>query len=650
MLLLIAGFCGSAAASETYVQTAIDSGLDYIAAAQKTDGGFADSGALESSISVTWFTVTAITAADENPLDWKVNGNSPLDYYRELNDDSDGTGELAKKITLLVQFGIDPHNYNGHDCVADLKSKIKSDGRGGDYVYTTYWTIFGLTAAGEDASKSVAWLKTQQQSDGGFGSYGKEYGDVSDSDNTAASIMALIAGGVSPDDTVIKKAVQFLRDVQESSGGYNYGYYSQSNLASTAWVIQALCAAGVDPSTVTKNGVSPVDYLLSLQREDGSFKYTEYTVDSPVGMTARAVTALTGKPYPVLIGQSGYDVKSTGSTVSTVSPTQVSTTDPVQSDSSWTAVTVTDDFGYTAVISKKPQRIISLAPANTEILFALGAGDSVVGVTEYCNYPEEVKTKSIIGGYSTVNIERVVTLQPDLIVAYYGNGVDTVERLRSFGYTVLCLNSDTIEGTYKDIALLGTATGNSTKADEIIASMKSRISAVTDKLSAVSYTPSVAHCMWVDPLWVSGSSTFQDEMFTIAGGHNAFSDVSGWGIVNLEKFYTTDPEIIIVDSGMGMGAGGTDVLKNSFYNDARLSNLTAVKNNHVYVINADIMDRGGPRIVDCIETLAAILHPDLFEMPVTAVPTQSPGFSGLPLIAALVCAACLCLFINRRGR
>lgn len=151
-------------------------------------------------------------------------------------------------------------------------------------------------------------MKAQQQSDGGFG-----WADsaLPDSDDTAACIMALIAGGTSPDDPVIKKAIQFLRDVQEPTGRFKYGYYSESNLASPVWAIQALCAAEVNPTTITNNGKSPIDYVLSLQQVDGSFKYTEYVVDSPIGMTGRAVPALTGKPYPVLPGQKAYDIRST---------------------------------------------------------------------------------------------------------------------------------------------------------------------------------------------------------------------------------------------------------------------------------------------------------------------------------------------------
>jgi iron complex transport system substrate-binding protein len=650
-LLIVLLFClctvfGTSSSSSPDVDESIQNALDYISAAQFSDGGFAESNMIEGSIGTTWFAVTAISSAGEDPQTWKMNGTSPLDYWNSLHDDADGTGEMAKKITYLVLFGIDPHDYNGHDYVADLQSKVKSSGEIGDFVYTTYWGIFGLVAAGEDVSASVAWLKQQQQADGGFA---WAEGGVSDSDDTAASIMALIAGGVSPNDPVISKSIQYLRDVQEPSGGFNYGYYSESNLASTAWVIQALAACGVDPSTVTKNGNSPVDYLLSLQQADGSFKYTEYVVDSPVSMTARAVAALTGKSYPILPGQKGYDIKNsaymeTHSTPQIPTSTPEVTTTPTYTAplGEWEPVTITDDYGYMITITEEPSRIISLAPTNTEILFALGLNDSIVGVTEYCNYPDEAATKPIIGGYTTVNVERVITQNPDLIFAYYGNGGDLINHLRYLGHNVVTLNSDSIDGTLHDIALVGKATGKTEEAEKLVKNMQVRIDTVKEKLEGITNTPQTIHCMWTDPLWVSGNNTFQDEMIKIAGGTNAFSDVEGWGVVTLERLLTTDPDIIIVDSGMGMGEGGTDVLKNYFEDDSRLQSLSAVKNNQVYVINADIIDRGGPRIADCIEALAKIQHPEIFgAYEDSASSTSSPGFSIIVTCTA-VCGLLVC--------
>ena len=618
-LLFAAVLVAGVSASSAEVEDAVEKGLSYLSGHQNTDGGFIEPNTDKTSISATWFTTQALVAAGEDPLSakWTKNGKTPLDYLVESPDGkSDGTGEIAKWITFAAACGKDPYTFADYDAVAALQEKIKEDGRVGNYIYTTYWGIFGLTAAGADVEPQIAWLLTQQNADGSFGSYGTETGDSGDADNTAASIMALRAAGIPADDPAVEAAVQFLREAIEENGGYNYGYYSAPNLASTAWAVQAFCSVGIDPSTVKSSaGNSPVDYLLSLQKEDGSFRYTETLTDTPVSMTARAVAALSGCAYPILPGAEGFDIAG-GKASASVPETPAEKPGSVQTPAvdGWIARTITDDFGYTVTISARPERIVSLAPANTEILFAVGAGDRVVAVTEYCTFPEEATKLPIIGGYSTVNVERVITAKPDLIIAYYGNGEETITHLKNLGYTVITLNADSIAGTIADIRIVGKAVGCEAEAEALIADMESRMAAVSEKLAGIpeSEKPTMVHSMWTDPLWVSGSSTFQDEMIAFAGGINAVAETEGWGIVTLEKFLLIDPDIIFVDTGMGMGEGAQDVLKNYFLTEPRLSTLTAVQTGQVYAVNADIIDRGGPRIVEGIEAVASIAHPEIF--------------------------------------
>jgi len=311
----------------------------------------------------------------------------------------------------------------------------------------------------------------------------------------------------------------------------------------------------------------------------------------------------------------------------------------------WTPVTITDDSGFESIIETQPQTIVSLAPTNTEIIFALGLGDKVVGVTEYCNYPEEALTKQTVGGYSTINVEKIVTANPDIIFANPMNGQENIDSLRQLGYTVIVIQSDSVDGTYDAIQMIGTCTGTTAEADSIISDMKIRIQAITDKLTGVTEKPTVMHAMSVDPYWVSGSNTFQNELITLAGGTNAFADVDGWGVVTLEKLLTTDPEIILVDSGSKMGTTGENTLQKAFLTDERLSSITAVKNKAVYVMDSDTFDRSGPRIVDSLEQLAQILHPEIFgdyaEPESTAT---SPGFGAVLVIAGVIGG----LFICRR--
>ena len=299
------------------------------------------------------------------------------------------------------------------------------------------------------------------------------------------------------------------------------------------------------------------------------------------------------------------------------------------------AVTITDDLGVTVTIENPPERIVSLSPANSEILFALGLDEKIVGVTEYCTYPEAALSKEKIGGFSTVNIEKVSVLNPDLIVAADGNSEETVSHLRELGFTVITINADTIDTTLDDILLLGKATGADDEAEALVSSMKEDLEEIAEKTSAEE-KPTILHCMWTDPLWVSGSGTFQDEMITAAGGVNAAAAEEGWVALTMEKFLTMNPDIIVVDSGNGMGVGADDALRDFFLKDPRMQSLSAVQNEQVYVVNADIIDRGGPRIVEGVEALAEIAHPDIFgEYGGNTNSAKSPGFSVLGVLAGL---------------
>ena len=310
----------------------------------------------------------------------------------------------------------------------------------------------------------------------------------------------------------------------------------------------------------------------------------------------------------------------------------------------WEPVTITDDLGVTVTIDKYPERIVSLSPANTEILFALGLGDRIVGVTEYCTYPEAALSKDKIGGFSTINTEKIAVLNPDLLVAADGNSEETIAHLRELGYTIITVNADTIDTTLADIRLIGKAAGVESAAEELVSSMQANLAEIAEKTKGAE-KPTILHCMWTDPLWVSGSGTFQDEMISAAGGVNAAAAEGGWVALTMEKFLTMNPDIIVVDSGDGMGVGTDDALKNFFLKDSRMQSLSAVQNERVYVVNADIIDRGGPRIVEGVEALAEIAHPDIFgEYGGNTNTVVSPGFGILGVLAGL----CVCLAVRRK--
>lgn len=297
-------------------------------------------------------------------------------------------------------------------------------------------------------------------------------------------------------------------------------------------------------------------------------------------------------------------------------------------------LSITDDFGRNVTLEKIPERIISLSPTNTEILFAIGAGDRVIGVTEYCNYPEEAKKREKVGGVSTVSIEKVVSLEPDLVLGDELNGKETFERLEELNITVAGLNPVNVSEILADIMLVGTITGEEEKASALVADMEGRLGEIENKTRNVK-RPKVAHITWHEPIWVAGSGTVQDELIEKAGGENVFSDLNDWDTVSLETFIDRNPDVIIVSVGHGVvGMQSYDYI----LSEDRLKVVNAVKNGRVYSIDADVISRAGPRIVNATETVYGYLY-EFFniteEVPTaTPTPTSTPTVTSTPLSTA----------------
>ncbi len=296
--------------------------------------------------------------------------------------------------------------------------------------------------------------------------------------------------------------------------------------------------------------------------------------------------------------------------------------------------TVTDDYGTTVTIYGTPERIVSLAPANTEILFALGLGDRVVGVTDYCNYPPEATTKPKIGGYSTVSVENVIAQKPDLVVASYGNGAELVNHLKKLNLTVIVTNPQNVSGILNDITFVGKVTGADDNATALVDSLTARIQNTGKNASALTVHPKVAHIIWNDPIYVSGNGTFQNELISMAGGTNAFAGKQDYATIGTEDFIAANPDILIVNSGSGMG-GSEDSVAQYFENETRFANVAAVKNHRVYVIDSDTVDRAGPRIVDALEIVAGDIRTADTGSPAAMSSRAAPGFEMVPVLVAL---------------
>jgi iron complex transport system substrate-binding protein len=289
---------------------------------------------------------------------------------------------------------------------------------------------------------------------------------------------------------------------------------------------------------------------------------------------------------------------------------QGAATSPSTSPSPSSPVIITDDLGRSVSIKTAPQRIISLAPSNTEILFSLGLDDKIVGVSDYCNYPEAAKSKPHVAGYSTPDIEKIVSLQPDLVLASDIHKTEVIPALEKLGITVLAFKPATLDAVMKDISLAGSVTGRGQSAGAIVSSLQKRIQAVADKTAALTSAarPRVLYITWHDPLWTAGRGTIIHDLIEKAGGINIAADLSGYANITLEAAIQRNPQVILVMSSMGTNSASFDYVKT----EPRFQAVDAVKNNRVYKVDADIFGRTTPRIVDGLEQLAGWIHPELF--------------------------------------
>ena len=283
----------------------ISAALDYLRDAQNTDGSIGDLG-------TSAWVVMAIAAAGEDPDDWAAGSDSIIDY---LKDNRTSLGDIAtdwaRSILAITAADQDPTNFGGFDYVAELKSYYDGDQIGSDSLLNDdFWGVLALISARESQSSdiitdAVAFIKDNQNTDHGWGLIA---GGNSDGDNTAAAIMALIAAGESPGSTVIDNALDYLKTRQQSDGGFLSE--GDTNSAVGSWAIGAIVAADQDPTGsawTTENGHNPVGHLLSLQVADGSFNWNASQNSNPEWMTAYAIAALRGKPYPVAIFSGSSD-------------------------------------------------------------------------------------------------------------------------------------------------------------------------------------------------------------------------------------------------------------------------------------------------------------------------------------------------------
>lgn len=275
------------------------------------------------------------------------------------------------------------------------------------------------------------------------------------------------------------------------------------------------------------------------------------------------------------------------------------------------SITIKDSAERSITLPSKAVRIVSLAPALTETLYAIGA--TTIGNTTYCNYPNEANTVQKIGGYfaKSINIEMIVALKPDVVIGEFGTHGSLYEPLTNAGLRVVLLKLDTFDDIYNAISKVGQLTGNDKKAADLIATLKKRMNAVTQKVKTVPETkqPTLFWEVWHEPLMTAGPNTFIGQIITAAGAKNIFADLTeNWPIVSLEAVLTKNPMYIASTYSHGSEMDNTKLKSRTGW-----SSMTAVAQNRILLFDDDIFSRPGPRFVDAVELLAKALYPNLFK-------------------------------------
>jgi len=274
--------------------------------------------------------------------------------------------------------------------------------------------------------------------------------------------------------------------------------------------------------------------------------------------------------------------------------------------------TILDDTGAPFTLSGPPRRIVALAPNITEILFALGLDEEIVGVTRFCDYPEAAKQKEKIGGLVDPNLEMIKSLSPDLVIAFRGNPLRTVERLKKLGLPVFVLNIGNALGSlFPLLEKIGRVTRREKEAAALASRFKDRLDAVRDRLSAVTAEPRVFIALHGTGLWTCGRESYLNDLIASSKARNVAGGISrNWLHYSLEQLVRDDPEVIII---LARSILEFEKARDRFLKDTRLRGVAAVRTGRIRFLDENVASRFGPRLADALEETARNIHADRFD-------------------------------------
>lgn len=266
-----------------------------------------------------------------------------------------------------------------------------------------------------------------------------------------------------------------------------------------------------------------------------------------------------------------------------------------------------DQLGRQVKVPAAPQRVVTMAASLTEIVFALGVGSRVCGVEQFSDYPPAARALPKVGSYKLPDLERIVALQPDLCLAIKdGNPPHVLERLRGLGIAVYVVDPRNLPGVIATVEEIGHLLGAEGKARELAAALNRRYQRIKDLAAQVAHRPRVFFQIGIAPIVSAGSHTFLDELITTAGGLNLAAGKVTYPRFSQEQILALQPEVIIITS---MARGGAfEQVKAGW---ERWETLPAARDHRIFLVDSDQVDRPAPRLLDGLEMLFGLIHPEL---------------------------------------
>lgn len=273
-------------------------------------------------------------------------------------------------------------------------------------------------------------------------------------------------------------------------------------------------------------------------------------------------------------------------------------------------LTVKDATGKEVTIAKEPTRIVSTSPAETEILFALGLAEQIVGVSDYDDYPEAAKSKPKVGGVVKPNEEAILSQSPDLVIGGISMEKPVAEKLKTLGMPVYVTQPKKVDDIMSNILVMGKITNRQDQAEKLVAQMKDDIARVTEAVKNVKPEDKKKVYLEFSPGWTVGKGEFMDELITLAGATNIAADTEGWNPISEEKIVKDDPDVILFANGITDDKTGKQ-LEDIIKNRSGWEKMKAIRNQQVFGMDQNTLSRPGPRITQGLIDVAKAIYPDL---------------------------------------